>query len=319
MTSAGSAALKPLNIALLCGGTSAERDISLQSGEAVHDALEARGHRVSVIDPQETDVRRIRWHEFELAFIALHGTFGEDGEVQRILEAAGVPFTGSGSGPSRLAFSKSAAKQRFIQFDVPAPYGVLVHETDTAARIEQRVRTVGYPLVVKPDAQGSSLGVSIVREPAELPEALSRCFHFHPFGLLERYIAGTEWTVAAIDDDMLSPLQIEPASQFFDYRSKYESDETRYRFASVSSSAVQDRLRETARRTCAALGTRGAVRVDMMLDRCENPWVLEVNTVPGMTAHSLLPKAAAYAGLTFEDLCDLLVQRARACVTRRAA
>lgn len=309
----------PLRIALLCGGNSAERAISLQSGAAVETALRCRGHGVTVIDPRETDLRTLEWSAFDVAFLALHGTFGEDGQVQRLLESAGVPFTGSGSQASRLSFSKSAAKERFFQFNVPTPHAVLVHETDTAGDIDRRVQTVGFPLVVKPDAQGSSLGVSIVRDAAELPAALSACFHFHPFGLLEEFVAGEEWTVALIDDEVLPPIRIRPAAAFFDFQAKYEDERTRYELDADVPPEVLDSIRSSARRACAAVGTRGAARVDLILDAQGKLWVLEVNTIPGMTSHSLLPRAAARAGMSFEELCETLARRALQSARRRAA
>lgn len=310
-----------MRIALLCGGTSAEREVSLQSGAAVHAALNSRGHFVAVVDPQDVDLTSFDWARFDVAFLALHGTGGEDGQVQRVLETAGVPYTGSDSGASRLAFSKSAAKERFVQFNVPTPHAVLVHESDTAARIEARLLTVGLPAVVKPDGQGSSLGVSIVRDATELPAALSACFHLQPFGLLEEFIAGDEWTVSVIDDDVLPPIRIRPASSFFDFSSKYEDDRTAYEFASDADVAadVGELIGRTAQQACAALGVRGAARVDLMLDACRRPWVLEVNTIPGMTTHSLLPKSAERAGIPFPDLCELLTRRALSIRQRRAA
>lgn len=309
----------PWRIAVLCGGTSAEREISLQSGTAVANALRQRGHRATVIDPQQTDVRSFCFSPFDVVFIALHGTFGEDGDVQRLLERGGIPFTGSGSGASRLAFHKSAAKERFVQFHVPTPPAALVHETLTPDRLAGRAQTIGFPLVVKPDAQGSSLGVSLVQNPAELSSALQQCFSYHPFGLLEGYVSGTEWTVAVFDETVFPPLRIEPKSRFFDYRAKYEDDRTGYGTAENMASPLQTALTTTARRACRALGTRGAARVDLIVDEGGRPWVLEVNTIPGMTDHSLLPQAAAAAGVPFPELCEQMVQHALTIRKQRAA
>ncbi|MFQ5731493.1 MAG: D-alanine--D-alanine ligase [Planctomycetaceae bacterium] len=314
-----SAKASALRVAVLSGGISAERDISLQSGDAVVRALTAFGHAVTEMDPRATDCNAVDWSAFDVAFIALHGTFGEDGGVQRILEAAGVPFTGSASGASRLAFSKSAAKERWRQFDVRTPVAVLVNANDSAARNAHRAAAVGYPIVVKPDAQGSSLGVSIVNSPAELHTALAACFEYGDFGLLERLVAGNEWTVALIDEQVLPPLCITSTGTFFDYRAKYEDDATRHDFVGGASPAVRDLIGATAQSACRALGTRGAVRVDLIADDCDRPWVLEANTVPGLSGHSLLPKAARQAGLTFAALCERLVRGALRTVKRRAA
>ncbi len=255
-----------------------------------------------------------------MAFIALHGKFGEDGQVQQILEEApAIPYTGSGVAAARLAFSKSASKERFTQQELPtAPY-VLIHESDTPHRILKLAAQIGYPLVVKPDTQGSSLGVSIVRSAVDLPAALARCFHYDTFGLLEQALVGSEWTVGVLDDRALPPIQIETGRAFFDYAAKYEDEATRYRFNSDVSTEEIERVVETARSACAAVGTCGLARVDLIVDQSGVPQVLEVNTVPGLTDHSLVPKAAAHAGLGFAELCQECLQSALRHAGRRAA
>lgn len=307
----GNAPLEPLNVAVLLGGESSEREISLKSGASVVHALTERGHHVTSIDPAAVDLTRYDWSNIDVAFNALHGRFGEDGQVQRILEDLEVPYTGSGVQASRLAYSKSASKERFLQHHVPtAPY-VLIHESDSAARIQQQASSLGYPLVVKPDTQGSSLGVSIVGSPDELSAALTRCFHLDAFGILESCIVGAEWTVGLVDDQLLPPIQIETTRPFFDYQAKYKDDETVYRFDFEAPAEVVQRITRTAFDACVALETRGLVRVDLMLDKFQRPWVLEVNTVPGMTDHSLVPKAAVRAGLTLGELFE---QTIRSCL-----
>ena len=293
-----------LQIALLAGGTSRERNISLESGAAVAKSLAERGHIVSVIDPAHVELSDLDWSSFDVAFLALHGTFGEDGHVQQILEEAGIPFTGSDSVASRLAFSKSAAKERFIQNGVPTPAYVLIHESDSAARIQQQANALGFPLAVKPDGQGSSLGITIVRTPEELPQALARCFHFDPFGLLEVAIDGTEWTLGLLDGEPLPLIQIETGRGFFDYTAKYEDDDTKYLFDFVFPASVIMSIESAGRRAYDALGCRGLARVDIRVDRFHEPWVLEVNTIPGMTGHSLVPKAAARLGLSLGAICE---------------
>jgi D-alanine-D-alanine ligase len=282
-------------------------------------ALAGFGHSVHEVDPAAVDVASFDWGPFDVAFIALHGKFGEDGQVQQILEKALIPYTGSGVAASRLAFSKSASKERFAQHQVPtAPY-VLIHESDTAHRIGQQAEQIGYPLVVKPDTQGSSLGVSIVQKPADLPAGLARCFHYDTFGLLEQALAGSEWTVGLIDDRALPAIRIETSRAFFDFEAKYEDDETRYQFDYDVPAEVVDSIVQTARNACAAVGTSGLARVDLILDQSGIPQVLEVNTVPGLTDHSLVPKAAARLGMTLADLCQECVQSALRQATRRAA
>lgn len=297
-----------LRIALLAGGDSDERIISLQSGAAVHEALTARGHLVLQLDPAVVDLASVDWNQFDLAFLALHGRFGEDGQVQQILESAGVPYTGSDAVASRLAFSKSAAKERFAQFGVPTPPYVLIHYADDAARIERLVESIGYPLVVKPDAQGSSLGVSIVRERSRLAEALRRCFEYDSFGVVEQAIFGSEWTVGVLDDLVLPPLRIETPREFFDYEAKYHADSTRYEFEPDQPGSPGERIADVALEACRALGVTGLSRVDLRVDARRQPWVLEVNTIPGLTDHSLAPKAAARAGIDFADLCERIIR-----------
>ncbi|WP_299468182.1 D-alanine--D-alanine ligase [uncultured Gimesia sp.] len=304
MTDPQSNSLPTLNIVVLTGGESAERDISLKSGAAVGRALSARGHRVKIIDPSLVDLDTYDWSGCDVVFIALHGTYGEDGTIQTTLDRLGVPYSGCDAPTSKLAFSKSASKERFIQHNVSTPSYVLIHESDDAQRIQQHARTMGYPLVVKPDAQGSSLGVTIVKTPEELPQALARCFHYDSFGILESAIKGSEWTVSLVDDQVLPLIQIETPHEFFDYEAKYLDDSTEYLFEFNLPTNVVQAIIKTGVSACEALGTTGIVRVDILLDRFQQPWVLEVNTIPGFTDHSLVPKAAAHAGLDFGELCE---------------
>jgi D-alanine-D-alanine ligase len=271
------------------------------------------------IDPAQEDVKKLRWDSFDVAFIALHGKFGEDGQVQQILEDALIPHTGSGVAASRLAFSKSASKERFAQHQVPTVPYVLIHESDTAHRILKQAEHLGYPLVVKPDTQGSSLGVTIVDEAHDLPGALARCFQYDAFGLLEQAVRGSEWTVGLLDDRALPPIHIETDRPFFDYAAKYEDDETRYRFESDVPAVQVDRIVQAAKSACAAVGTSGLARVDVILDQNGGPQVLEVNTVPGLTDHSLVPKAAARLGWTMADLCQACLTSALQHAFQRAA
>jgi D-alanine-D-alanine ligase len=308
-----------LHVAVLSGGTSAERVVSLKSGAAVSRALAEIGHRISEIDPAVVKLDSFDWAPFDAAFIALHGKFGEDGQVQQILEYAGVPYTGSGLAASRLAFSKSAAKERFIQHQVPTAAYVLIHESDTPHRIVQQATQLGYPLVVKPDTQGSSLGVSIIRDAAELPAALTRCFHYDAFGMLETAISGSEWTVGLIDERALPPIRISTSRAFFDYDAKYEDSATRYEFEFDVPKEQIERIVQTAQSACASLGTCGLVRVDLILDQSACPQVLEVNTVPGLTDHSLVPKAAARLGMSLGEVCQECLESALKRFERRTA
>ena len=300
-----------LRIAVLAGGDSDERVISLKSGMAVAEALSGCGHRVLHLDPAIVELSGIDWSQFDAAFVALHGRFGEDGQVQQILERAGVCYTGSDAMASHLAFSKTTAKERFALFGVPTPAYSLIHYNDEMEEINRKAAAIGYPLVVKPDAQGSSLGVSIVRSPEGLSSALKLCFQLDAFGLLETMIDGTEWTVGLIDRQILPAIKIETDREFFDWQAKYEDDATRYIFDSDLPREVIERIELVAQNACSALGTSGLARVDLRLDHENQPWVLEVNTIPGFTDHSLLPKAAARIGIDFPSLCDRIVRDCR--------
>ncbi|MBW3538883.1 MAG: D-alanine--D-alanine ligase [Planctomycetes bacterium] len=319
MSKTRAAAAAPLRVAVLAGGRSSEREISLKSGIAVAHALLGRRHQATMIDPAARALESIPWDQFDAAFIALHGRFGEDGQVQELLERAGVVYTGSSAETSRLAFSKSASKERFAQCGVPTPPYVLIHETDRAARIEQQARALGFPLVVKPDGEGSSLGVSIVERPEELPQALTRCFHHDAFGILEAAVIGSEWTLGMLDDEPLPLIQIETSRPFYDFQAKYEDDATVYRFEFALPSQVVETIAAAARSAAQALGTRGIARVDLRVDKWNRPWVLEVNTVPGFTDHSLVPKAAARIGLDLGALCERELRRAIAAHRMAAA
>jgi D-alanine-D-alanine ligase len=301
--------LAPLQVAVLAGGDSAERSVSIESGAAVAAALTQRGHRVQLVDPAELNLRQVDWSDVDVAFLALHGTFGEDGGAQEVLETLDVVFTGSDSRASRLAFNKADAKTQFRLHDVPTPEARLIRLSDSPERLGVLAAEIGYPVVVKPNSQGSSIGVSIVRSESELLEAAANCFRFDHEGLCERAIFGTEWTLGIIDDVPLPLIQIGTDHGFFDFDAKYRDDSTIYDFAPEISEAVRQQLTETGLAASRALGCRGVSRVDMLFSD-DGPTVLEVNTIPGMTDHSLVPKAAARIGLDMGQLCEVLLDRA---------
>ena len=296
-------------IAVLAGGESAERSISLESGRNVARALTARGHHVHEIDPASVDFVSLDWSGTDCVFFALHGAGGEDGQLQELLERAGVPFTGSSAVVSRLAFSKSAAKERFLQHHVPTPAFVLIHESDDAAEISRKARQLGFPLVVKPDSQGSSLGVTVVETEESLPAALAECFHYDRFGLLESLVDGPEFTRGLLDQTPLPLMQIETDRPFFDYTAKYSDGQSACCFEFAQPTNVIRAIETAADGAAAALGTTGLARVDLRLDRYGQPWVLEVNTIPGLTDHSLVPQAAEHAGIGFGPLCEQAVEQ----------
>ncbi len=304
-----------MKVAVLKGGRSLERGVSLRSGARVEDALESLGNEVVPLDVGADLVARLRESRPDVAFIALHGPGGEDGTVQELLEVLGVPYTGPGVAACGRCVNKVVAKHDLRAAGLPTPDWVAFNSTafgelgaaDTLEEIESRL---GFPLVVKPASQGSALGVRFASARDEVPGALVAAFSYGDRVLLERYIAGRELAVSVIDGDPLPAVEVIPRKEdLYDYEARYEIGRTEF----VAPAELGDdtvRVDEIARRTYETLGCAGAVRVDMMLDR-DGPQVLEVNAIPGLTDTSLLPMAAEAAGLSFEQLVDKLVELAR--------
>lgn len=294
-------------IVVLFGGDSAEREISLASGRAVIEALTTSGHDVVPLDPSETPVTRFAWSPGDVALLALHGRYGEDGQVQRQLERLSVPYTGAAAEASRVAFSKSSAKLEFLRHEVPTPAYVTIHQSNSIGRLRRLAEAVGYPLVVKPDQQGSSLGVSLVERPDQLSAAVALAFSFGSLGLIEKAIPGTEWTVGLLDSQVLPAICITTPHLFFDYEAKYSDEGTRYDFEGPLPPARRDRIIRAAVAACRSIDVVGLSRVDLRVDESGDPWVLEINTIPGLTDHSLVPKAAARLGWSLGELCERMV------------
>ena len=296
-------------LAVLAGGDSAEREISLRSGAAVAEALAEAGHEAIAVDPAGRDLADIDWSAIDACFIALHGGAGEDGRVQAQLDRLGVPYTGSGPAACQLAMSKSASKERFVECRVPTPRWDVV-ETDVAiASARARVERLGYPLVIKPDAQGSSLGVSIVDGPEGIAGAIATAGRFDTLAIAEPQVLGREFTIAVFDERALPIVEIVTPEPVFSYEAKYASSLTEYRFDFELDTRKRVELLHAAVAATQALGTRGLARVDIMIGHDGRVWVLEVNTVPGMTPRSLAPLAAQRAGLPMAMLCEELVRQ----------
>lgn len=300
----------PLSVVVLAGGSSAEREVSLESGRSVAVALRDRGHQVELLDPAHYLLASYPWERCDVAFIALHGGSGEDGTVQALLARRGVPYTGSGPVACRLAMSKRASKARFMRAGVQTPPAALVTPDRSWREIRRQAAAVGYPLVAKPDRQGSSVGLSIVHEPAELERAVEHAGRFDPVVLLERFVPGRELTVALFGLRLLPIIEIQYYGDYFSYRAKYHDGDTRYVVPANLQPAIVERVRDQARRAVLALGCCGLTRVDMRLDPAGRPWILEVNAVPGLTGHSLVPMAAQAAGITFGELCEWMLAEA---------
>ena len=287
-------------VAVLLGGKSAEREVSLNSGGMILKALRSRGVDAHAFDPAERNLEDLLKQKFARAFIALHGRFGEDGTVQGVLEWLGVPYTGSGILASALAMDKLRTKLLWHAEGLPTPpYEVLRKESDLKAVAKR----LGTPLFVKPAAEGSSVGMSKVRSAAALDEAYALAVNYDPVVIAEKFIDGPELTVAIVGEEVLPIIRIETPREFYDYEAKYIADDTRYLIPSGLSERKERELQALCLKAFRALGCRGWGRVDLMLDRRGRPFLLEVNTAPGMTDHSLVPMAARAIGLSYEDLC----------------
>jgi D-alanine-D-alanine ligase len=286
-------------VAVLMGGPSAERQVSLKSGNAVLAALKRRGVDAHGIDADHNVLRTLQEGRFDRAFIALHGRFGEDGVIQGALELIGMPYTGSGVLGSALGMDKLRTKYLWAGAGIPVPeYDVLERGMDFGAVAAR----LGLPIFVKPVREGSSLGVTKVRAAGELAAAFETAARYDDEVLAERAIVGPEITCAVLGDEVLPSIRIESATEFYDYEAKYVRDDTRYHCPSGLDAATERRVRELSLRAFRQLGCAGWGRVDFMVDDSGRPYVLEVNTVPGMTDHSLVPKAAAAAGIGFDEL-----------------
>jgi len=287
-------------VAVMFGGASSERDVSLQSGRAVLNALLGRGVDAVAWDPAERSLREFAAAGFDRVWIALHGPGGEDGTLQGALQLLDVPFTGSGVLASALAMDKVRSKHLFRAAGIPTPaYRVVRDRQDSLNAAED----LGFPLVCKPAMQGSSIGMSKVFEAADLDEAVLLALSYDDCAVIERCIVGEEITVAILQGDALPSIRIETPRVFYDYRAKYESDTTRYICPGADDPELEQHYRVLALRAFDELGCTGWGRVDLMKARGEDPEVLEVNTVPGMTSHSLVPMAAKVAGIDFAELC----------------
>lgn len=286
-------------VAVLMGGPSAEREISIKSGAAVVAALQRAGVQAFAVLWNGKLLDDLAPHRVDRVFIALHGRGGEDGQVQGALEVMGLPYTGSGVLGCALSMDKVRTKQVWQSIGLPTPEFCIADEAaDPAAICTQ----IGLPLVVKPAHEGSSIGVSKVETIAELPAALATARRYDSLVLVERWITGGEYTLSIVGEQTLPLIKLETPRQFYDYEAKYFSDTTRYLLPCGLDQRHEQELAAMGMRAFAAIGATGWGRVDFMLDRNGAPWLIELNTVPGMTDHSLVPMAAAAAGIPFEEL-----------------
>lgn len=291
--------LAKLKIAVLKGGPSAEREVSLRSGTAVAAALREEGGEVTEVDVK--DETFLLPEKIDLAFLSLHGTFGEDGQIQNILNTRGIPFTGSGAEASARAFDKAESKKAFTAVHLPTPPAQLLKGGDRLS--------LPLPVVLKPNCQGSSVGLEFVTADHEIEGALARSRQHGNEILAERRIVGRELTVGILGGKALPVIEIRPQQGAYDYHHKYTAGATEYLCPAPLSEAQTQQVQELAEKAHEALGCEIYSRVDLMWEEAtQQPWLLEVNTIPGMTATSLLPKAAAATGLSFQALCRKIVE-----------
>jgi D-alanine-D-alanine ligase len=291
--------LKEKKIGVLMGGMSAEREVSLRTGKAVLNALLAAGFQAVAIDSGRDLATRLTEEEIEVAFIALHGRFGEDGTVQGLLEILGIPYTGSGVMASSIAMDKVTTKKLLLYHELPTPAFKVFRRGGNLDRLLDDCRT--FPLVVKPAREGSTIGISIVRSREELVTGVNTALEHDDLILLEEFILGTEVTVGVLSGAPLPIIQVVPKGGFYDYHAKYTVGQTEYLLPAPLDGDLPQRLQQTAVDAYRALGCDGAARIDFMIHEQEI-YCLEVNTIPGMTETSLLPKAARHAGISFTEL-----------------
>ena len=298
--------LKNKKVGVLMGGLSAEREVSMRSGNCCADALQARGYVVARIDVQKDVAKRLIDEGIEVAFNALHGRWGEDGCIQGLLESMFIPYTGSGVLASALGMDKVAAKQVFAARHLPTPPSV---QFANLAELEQYGfrPPFGFPAVVKPSGEGSSVGVQIARDEKALAEAAREAGKLKGAILIERYVKGREIQAAVLDDEALGAIEVVPAREIYDYAAKYSAGTTRYVFPAPIPADQYDKSCAAALAAHRAIGCSGATRSDLILEASCAIWILEINTLPGMTNASLLPKIAAGKGIDFPALCERLL------------
>ncbi|MDO5073346.1 D-alanine--D-alanine ligase [Neisseria animaloris] len=294
-------------VAVLMGGFSSEREVSLDSGAAIVAALKSKGIDAHAFDPKATPLHELKTQGFQTAFNILHGTFGEDGTVQGALELLGIPYTGSGVMASAVGMDKYRCKLIWQAVGLPVPEFAILHENTDFEAVE---RQLGLPMFVKPAAEGSSVGVVKVKESGRLKDVYQELKNFHGEIIAERFIGGGEYSCPVINGQGYPSIRIIPATEFYDYEAKYNRDDTVYQCPSDLSEEDEKLMRSLAARGAAAVGAEGVSRVDFLKDTDGKLYLLEINTLPGMTGHSLVPKSAAQTGLSFADLCVEILKTA---------
>jgi len=285
-------------VAVLFGGRSAERSVSLESGKACLEALLRQGVDAHPVDPDENVSEVLKAGQYDRAFIMLHGKEGEDGIIQATLEMMGIPYTGSKVAASALAMDKARSKLVMHALDLPTPIFGIASSIDEAKYL---VEKIGLPVSVKPISEGSSLGVTFLQDSKQLANAFTRAAHYGEV-LIEKWVEGTEFFVSILGNVVLPPVSVRPESGFYDFDAKYASEQTQYFCPSGLSAEKEQELKDLSLGVFLALGCEGWGRLDVVQDKQQNFWFLEANTIPGMTSHSLVPMSAKAAGMSFDDL-----------------
>jgi D-alanine-D-alanine ligase len=298
------------------GGISEERDISIQSGNCVTEALREAGLNVVTADIQPHNLGILKDSSIDVFFVVLHGRFGEDGQLQRILEDRGLVYTGSGPNASKLAFDKLASKKCFINAGVTTPKVIPFDVQTEPGELERQLGQLGEKYVVKPVRQGSTVGVTIANDAKSAVVAARQCLSKFGDCMIEEYIAGREITIGILGNQALPIIEIRPQSGFYDYHAKYIDERTEFLFDTIEP-ALASEIKSDALDCFKALGLRHFARIDAILDNDHKAYVLEANTIPGLTSHSLVPKAAAKAGLSMSDLCVKIVEAAYSSLAKR--
>ncbi len=297
-------------IGVLAGGVSAEREVSLKSGSAIHRALLSRGYNSVFIDVSKNICEDLKRENVEVAFLALHGGYGENGAIQGLLEVLGIPYTGSGILASALAMDKEASKKIFTYHGILVAPFIVIERSDFKSKITNLESKIEMPWVIKPVAEGSSIGVSIVKRAEEIGLAASEAFSYGDKIIIEKYIKGKEIQIGILGQKVLGGVEVRPSKEFYSYEAKYTAGLTQYILPPEIDEDCYTILKDKALRAHNALGCKGATRIDFILDASNNPYILEVNTIPGMTETSLLPKIARLSGMEFTDLVEEMLRLA---------
>jgi len=298
-----------MKVGVIAGGISSEREVSLRSGQAVFNALKELGFNAVFIDAGKDLCEKIKEEKIDIAFLVLHGGWGENGAVQGMLEVMGIPYTGSGVLSSALAMDKEATKKIFIYHGIPVPPFKVVYKQDYFS-LSFNLEPLSFPLVVKPAEEGSSVGVNIVKNEVELKSALENAFKYGQRAILEKFIEGREIHIGVLGDKALGGVEVRPKKGFYDYESKYTKGLTEYILPPEINNDLYEKLKDLGLKAHKALGCKGGTRVDMIVDSNGNPYVLEVNTIPGMTETSLLPKISQLSGYDFKGLVKEILELA---------